>query len=334
MIPLNTVTQLRRRLSARRVRSRQWGRLVTAVIWSGVAAAVGAAVLRLAASGATRWSFAALSATPYALAGAGAVLLAASAARRWKPTAAAAAAVLVLGAAVLPRALPDPQPSVGGPSLVVASANLYYGKADPRVVVELVRAHDVDVLSLQELTPEAVAALDAAGLAELLPHRVFQPDGRAAGTGLASRHPLRARPSNPDAYHFQPVARVDVPGAAPVEVVAVHVVAPVGRIDPAEWRAELVALPPPGPGRILAGDFNATLDHRPLRGLLDTGYRDAAASVGTGLRATWPTDTSLPPFAAIDHVLVGPGCAVRSFDVITLPGSDHRAVVTEIVLSG
>lgn len=236
--------------------------LLTTVIWSGVVVSMGAAVLRLVGNGGTRWTFAALSATPYAFAGAGIVLLAASAARRWRPIAAAGAAVLVLGAAVLPRALPDPQPSSDGPSLVVASANLYYGRADPGAVVNLVRTHEVDVLSLQELTPVAVAALDAAGLAELLPHRLFQPDDRAAGTGLASRHSLGARPSNPDSYHFQPVARIAVPDTAPVEVIAVHVVAPVGRIEPAEWHAELAALPVPGPGRILVGDFNATLDHR------------------------------------------------------------------------
>ncbi|MDQ3989728.1 MAG: endonuclease/exonuclease/phosphatase family protein, partial [Actinomycetota bacterium] len=78
--------------------------------------------------------------------------------------------------------------------------------------------------------------------------------------------------------------------------------------------------------------FNATLDHPALRGVLDTGYRDAADQVGKGLRATWPTDTPIAPVAAIDHVLVDAGCAVRSFDVLPLPGSDHRALVAEIVL--
>ncbi|MGI9063165.1 MAG: endonuclease/exonuclease/phosphatase family protein [Pseudonocardiaceae bacterium] len=310
------------------VEGRRW---FTALLSLGVVTALAAALLQLVASGASRWSFAALSVIPHALAGASVVLLAALAARRWAHVTAAAVAVVVLSAVVLPRALPDSQPTAAGPSLVVAGANLYYGRADPQAVVDLVRAHDVDVLSLQELTPQAVGALDAAGLADLLPHRVFQPDDRAAGTGLASRYPLRALPSSPDSYHFQPVARVDGPGAG-AEVVAVHVVAPVGRIDPAEWRAELAALPGSVPGRVLVGDFNATLDHRPLRRLLATGYRDAAASVGAGLRATWPTDTPLPPVAAIDHVLIGQGCTVRSFDVVALPGSDHHAVVAALVL--
>lgn len=309
------------------------GKVVTVLLTLGVLTALGTVVLRLVPVDA-RWAFAALSFTPYVLAGAGALLLAAVAARRWALCVAAALAVGLLAVAVVPRAIADTQPGAAGPSLTVASANLHFGRADPGTIIDLVRAHRVDVLTLQELTPEAVAGLDEAGLAKLLPHRVFQPDDRAAGSGVASRFPLWPRPSNPDSYHFQPVVDLEVPGAAPIELTAVHVVAPVGRIEPSTWRAELGALPAAGqrPTRILAGDFNATLDHPALRSLLDTGYRDAAAAVGRGLRPTWPTDTPLVPVAAIDHVLVSPGCAVDSFDVLPLPGSDHRAVVAGIVL--
>ena len=302
----------------------------------GVAIAVSAALLRFFGAGASRWTFAALSFTPYALGGAGALLLLGLATRRWGSCAGAVLAVAVLAAGVLPRAVADGQPDATGPALTVASANLYYGQVDPRAVVDLVRSHDVDVLSLQELTPQAVTALDAAGLPQLLPYRVFRPEPRAAGTGLASRYPLQERASTQStSYHWQPAAVVELPGAPEVEVVAVHAVAPAGRIQPAQWRAELAGLPAPLPGpatRLLVGDFNATLDHRPLRELIGTGYRDAADAVGRGLRATWPTDTSIAPLAAIDHVLVEQTCLVRSFETLPLPGGDHRAVVAETVL--
>jgi len=129
-----------------------------------VLAALGAALLRLVASGGTRWSFAALSVTPTPW-----PVPARCCWPRWAPAGGRTSPrprqpVVVLGAVVAPRALPDPQPAPAGGSLVVG----------------LVRAHDVDVL-----TPQAVDALDAAGLADLLPHRVFQPDDRAARTGLA-----------------------------------------------------------------------------------------------------------------------------------------------------
>ncbi|MFN2495181.1 MAG: endonuclease/exonuclease/phosphatase family protein [Pseudonocardiaceae bacterium] len=311
--------------------------MLTLLLAVGVCAAVGAALLRMVGTGASRWAFAALSFTPYALAGAGVLVLVGLATRRWGSSLAAALAVVVLGVGVLPRALADTQPSATGPALTVASSNLYFGQADAGAVVELVRSHKVDVLSLQELTPQAVAALDAAGLWRLLPYRVLRPEPRAAGSGLASRYPLRERASTrSSSYHWQPAAAVELPGAAETEVVAVHAVAPVGRIPPATWRAELGGpAPRPGPAtRLLVGDFNATLDHQPLRALLSTGYRDAADVLGRGLRATWPTDTALAPVAAIDHVFVEQTCLVRSFETLPVPGADHRAVVAEIVLTG
>ena len=320
-------------------RRRGWaGRALTLLLAVSVAAAMGAALLRAVGTGAARWTFAALSVTPYALAGAGVLVLVGLVTRRWGNCVVAALAVVVLGAGVLPRALADTQPQATGPALTVASSNLYFGQAEAHAVLDLVHSRQVDVLSLQELTPQAVAALDAAGLWQLLPYRVLRPEPRAAGSGLASRYPLQERASTQTtSYHWQPAAVVDLPGATETEVVAVHAVAPVGRVPPARWRAELSGLPKPLPGpatRLLVGDFNATLDHQPLRTLLNTGYRDAADVLGRGLRATWPTDTALAPVAAIDHVLVEPACQVRSFDTVAIPGTDHHAVVAALVLPG
>ena len=81
--------------------------------------------------------------------------------------------------------------------------------------------------------------------------------------------------------------------------------------------------------RILAGDFNATLDHAELRRLIATGYVDAASIVGEGLRPSWPVGRLLPP-VTIDHVLADRRCGVRGVEVHTLPGSDHRAVIAEL----
>jgi endonuclease/exonuclease/phosphatase family metal-dependent hydrolase len=103
---------------------------------------------------------------------------------------------------------------------------------------------------------------------------------------------------------------------------------------PTRWRAELKALPPPGNlPRVLAGDFNATLDHAAFRGVLRLGYADAAQQTGNALTPTWgiPGRRALLP---LDHVLVSPGCAVRAFSVHAVPRSDHRAVYAEIQLPG
>ena len=89
------------------------------------------------------------------------------------------------------------------------------------------------------------------------------------------------------------------------------------------------------PLRILAGDFNATLDHAELRRLLATGYRDAADQVGRGLIPTWPyygPRTRFIPKVTIDHVLVDRGVGVRDFDAVTVPLTDHRAILTTLVI--
>jgi endonuclease/exonuclease/phosphatase (EEP) superfamily protein YafD len=130
------------------------------------------------------------------------------------------------------------------------------------------------------------------------------------------------------------MAGVTLDGASPIEVAAVHPPPPLRRALK-WWRGDLRALPPAtpdGPLRILAGDFNATLDHAELRRLLDTGYVDAAAEVGAGLKGTWPHGRRFPPPVAIDHVLVDSRAGVNAFSVHAISGTDHRAVFAELVL--
>jgi len=70
-------------------------------------------------------------------------------------------------------------------------------------------------------------------------------------------------------------AAVAVPEAAAVRVISVHVAVPLSGGDLAGWRADLRALPAAtarGPVQVLAGDFNSTLDHDELRGLVGHGY--------------------------------------------------------------
>jgi endonuclease/exonuclease/phosphatase family metal-dependent hydrolase len=81
------------------------------------------------------------------------------------------------------------------------------------------------------------------------------------------------------------------------------------------WRSRLGALPAPACSPcILAGDFNATLDHAQFRRLLRRGYADAASQAGHGLSPTWsPQPGSRPALLAIDHVLTDRRCAVMAY---------------------
>jgi endonuclease/exonuclease/phosphatase (EEP) superfamily protein YafD len=254
---------------------------------------------------------------------------------RWAVGTVVTVLAVVLVAAVAPRAFPDSRPVGVGAPIRVMSANLYAGKADAGTVVAAVRDRRVDVLSLQELTPEAVTALDRAGLAGELPYRLFQAEPGASGSGIASRHPLQERTLSPPAGFRQPAAFVDLPGRQGIEVQVVHAHAPVVPEGPERWQRELAGLPErelDRPLRVLAGDFNGTLDHAAVRRLLVSGYADAAASVGAGLKPTWPSGTLWPPPVTIDHLLVDRRCPLDSYEVIDIPGSDHRAVLAQFVV--
>lgn len=304
-------------------------------LWLGVLAVLGVVVVRLLGLDEWRHTVAVLALTPYALGGALVLMLASLLVRRAALAVVATVLALVLAVPVLPRLLPNGQPAASGHELVVASVNLHVGKAAAGIV-DLVRERHVDVLSLQELTPSAVEAMDAAGLADELPYRVFYTAPAVLGSGIASRYPLQQRVLLPPSTIRQPAVQVTLPDGDEVEVQLVHPVQPLGQHGNATWRQELAELPPPrtdGVARLLVGDFNSTLDHPALRHLLASGYVDAADQVGAGLRPTWPTDRGLwPPQVAIDHVLADARCSVRSFDVVDMGGTDHRAVVAGVAL--
>ncbi|HEU4421227.1 MAG TPA: endonuclease/exonuclease/phosphatase family protein [Pilimelia sp.] len=275
--------------------------------------------------------------TPYAAAWTLVPAVLALALRRWRAAAVAGLVVVGFAAGVLPRAIPgDPGPASGS-ALRVLTANVLAGTADPAALADLVRRERVDVLALQEFTPQIEMALDGHGLTTVLPHRVAAPLPGTPGSALYSRFPLTATGVRANEGGFrQAYGTLTVPGAAPVQVESVHPLAPYApRVVPL-WRADLAAQPaatPDGPVRILIGDFNATLDHAALRRLIDTGYHDAADVAGAGLVGTWgPYDGDPIPPVTIDHVLVDRRIGVRAVAVHHLRGSDHRPLLAELVL--
>ena len=100
------------------------------------------------------------------------------------------------------------------------------------------------------------------------------------------------------------------------------------------WEQDLRLLPDPAPDvlHVLAGDFNATPDHAAFRRLLRRGWTDAARLTGRALRPTWSPMRSPVPRLTLDHVLVDPRVGVASLEVVHVPGTDHRALVTELRL--
>lgn len=253
------------------------------------------------------------------------------------PAVVAAVAGAALTAAVGPRAVPSRQPPAAGPVLRVVTANLLVGRAVADEVVELARRQRAHVLFVQELTDDAEAGLQRAGLGELLPHRVTQQVLNGSRASIYARYPLRgASPAAPPPA-ARCAARLDLPSGQCVQLVCIHAATPKHpwfRGATARWRRQLSALPAPGNSpRILAGDFNATLDHAQFRQLLRRGYADAASQAGNGLSLTWgPRPGRRLTLLAIDHVLIDRRCAVLTTSVHWLTGSDHRALYAELRL--
>ncbi|WP_422738712.1 endonuclease/exonuclease/phosphatase family protein [Micromonospora sp. WMMD729] len=316
--------------------TRRRATLRTALCWVVVGPTAAWAVVRLA--GLDRGPLVqALAFTPYVAAASVLTLGLSVALRRWWPAAVAALATVALLGVVAPRALAAPQPTATGPTIRLLTANLLAGSADASALVELVRRHRVDVLTVQEFTPDAQAALDRLGLDRLLPHRQLNAQDGTPGSGLYSRWPIidvgiRHNRGQGGWGFTQAYGTVAVPGGPPVRVESAHPSAPSALDQVDAWRTDLTAQPPATPDgelRILAGDFNATLDHGPLRALLRTGYVDAADATGKGLTGTWgPYDGDLIPPVTIDHVLVDRRIAVDKVQILPLPGSDHRPVLT------
>ncbi|WP_309067052.1 endonuclease/exonuclease/phosphatase family protein [Microbacterium sp.] len=125
-----------------------------------------------------------------------------------------------------------------------------------------------------------------------------------------------------------------IDGTGPT-IVAVHAVAPREEAMP-RWRSDLawVADQCPEGDFILAGDFNATLDHMASLGV-DGGdmgrCRDVASRTGNGMAGTWPAN--LPPLAGvpIDHIMASENWNPTGSVVLEdSGGSDHRAVIAQL----
>ncbi|CAA0132987.1 Uncharacterised protein [Mycolicibacterium vanbaalenii] len=258
----------------------------------------------------------------------------------------AAIAALLMAAVGVAAQLPlyvgsQPPETTQGPQLRLLQANIRLGEADPHALAGRVRLGGVDVLTVAELTEAAVDRLAAAGLERTLPFTYLRPREGGGGEGIYSRHPLSESRVLPGLRHTNLRATVDLPGAEPVAVYALHPLPPYP--EPAwRWAVELDRI-----GAILAAerlpllvgaDFNSTYDHERFRNLLRAAGRDgaplldAAEYLGSGIVATYPADRGFPAVLAIDRILTRGGTPL-SFERVDLPGSDHHGVLADVLLA-
>jgi endonuclease/exonuclease/phosphatase (EEP) superfamily protein YafD len=282
-------------------------------------------------------SFVPLALVGYALAAAAWAVLRRSMAGRKRQVATVCAAASVAGVlvhAVLLAPAYVGDHATGRADLTVMTANLRLGEADPAAVTRIARDGKVDVAVLEEVTDSEYVALDR--LQEELPYRAGWPATRSAGTLVLSRYPLE----DVTLVHVSKrgwAMRVAAP--RPFTLIGVHTSQPMSWPD--LWGVDLdtiadVVRDTPGP-LVVAGDFNATLDHAPMRRLLGLGLADAARQANSGWQPTWPgaTDAAAAlPFGisliAIDHVLTSRAFSAVSTQTYRVPRSDHRALIARL----
>ncbi|WP_432483349.1 endonuclease/exonuclease/phosphatase family protein [Kineococcus esterisolvens] len=251
------------------------------------------------------------------------------------PAAAAVAAVAVASlTATAHRGLSAGElPPARDGDLTVVASNVLHARADRGAVASLVADTGAQVVSLPEATrayAEDVAARVEAASGRRL-QVFFAADGGEGreGTALLVAAELGEYRQTDD-FASSPTAvttAVPVDGDGP-PLAAVHTSAPVPELL-GEWSREVPAVAQwcaGHPGALVAGDFNATLDHPGLG--LPGGCVDAGASTGTGARGTWPVDVPALLGATIDHALAdGSAWSAVGTVVREVPGTDHRALV-------
>ncbi|GAA1818668.1 endonuclease/exonuclease/phosphatase family protein [Agromyces neolithicus] len=232
--------------------------------------------------------------------------------------------------------------------VTVLSWNTLGEVPDAQTIADLAIDEGADVVVLPETTDplgEAVAIAMREGGSPMWVHtQAYDDIAKARSTTLLISPDLGSYTVTSAEFPGPPGNTNTVPSvvADPVDgdgprIVAVHAVAPI-RWELRNWRSDLkwLAAQCEGDDVIMAGDFNATLDHFAGHGA-DGGdlgrCSDAAAAAGSAALGTWPTD--VPPLlgSPIDHVLATPGWTVDGFRVVDEldgAGSDHRPIVATL----
>jgi endonuclease/exonuclease/phosphatase (EEP) superfamily protein YafD len=259
--------------------------------------------------------------------------------RRVVPFVAGVLAVLLVGGGmVLPRVLPDGETVRGAPFRVLAF-NTFGGEADAGQLAALIEEQQPDAVAISESGNNFADKLTP--LVEPLGYRVHvstddgTDDDVEEVTALVSDQLGEVDVRIGDETSAFPYIEVSGGALDTLRFVAFHSVAPVPGSVP-EWNKDLALLsrwcagPTPA---VVAGDFNATLDHSALRAGT-SGCGDAAAQRGAGLIPTWGPSASLRRFGPqIDHVFATDGITAETFDVRDITGSDHRAIMTTLRLT-
>ena len=208
-------------------------------------------------------------------------------------------------------------------------------------------AHPVDVVALQELTPDVEAAIERdAGLAVRYPYRLLEPRNGVSGAGILSRFPIESggyldQPVRIEAQLRLPDTELVVIDAHPFHAdlslvggIPTGVDATSRNAELALLRARVAELEADGVEVLLIGDFN-TAPTEPAFGRLTAGLHDAHAEVGWGPGWTWRPARFVflgIGLLRIDLILSTPGLIPVRTSIACPPAGDHCLVEATLAL--
>lgn len=237
-------------------------------------------------------------------------------------------------------------PAATDTSIRVMSWNTAGESTDPALIAKTAVAMDADIVTLPETT--AKAGTDVAVAMRKLGHRMWVLSANYQGWD-ASYTTILISPrlgnysviqssldGSSNTSSVPSAVAMPVDGSGPI-IVAAHAVAPRPH-DMEHWRSDLrwLADQCADDDVIMAGDFNATIDH--MAGLGEDGgtlgrCTDAAAATGNGSVGTWSTTMPTLVGAPIDHVMTSSSWKATGSVVIGSmdgSGSDHRPIVVQL----
>ncbi len=254
----------------------------------------------------------------------------------------------VTGAVLLTRGFNSTNAPPDADSLTILEWNTLGSATGNAAVAELAIAEGADIVALPETRESDAREIARTMTASGMPMQVL-----AVAYDLVSAARTTSLLISDDLGDYQvddaaggttvlpSVVARPVSGNGPT-VIAVHAVSPIPG-EMMNWRADLAWLHESCSGEniIMAGDFNATIDHFSGRGFApgnsladcaDSAWQANAAAVGT-----WPTSIPSVLGAPIDHVL-----ATRNWRTVAMHvvesldglGSDHRPIVVQLRSEG
>ena len=245
------------------------------------------------------------------------------------------------------RGFGSAEPIPAGPGITVLSWNTLGAATSAEAVANLALEAKANVVALPETSQasaEQIASLMAAAGQPMAVHTTaFDQIAAARSTSLLIGADLGeySITDGPSTSVLPSVVAEPDSGDGPT-IIAVHAVSPTGG-EMANWRSDLswLAAACGGDNVIMAGDFNATIDHMARLGSTPESTlgncSDAATTARSAAVGTWPTFLPAVLGAPIDHVMATAQWRVSGAQVVEdrdHVGSDHRPIVVKLRRDG